>query len=71
MNMVAGTRLKNGAVVIAYKEAGDKRVVVADFGANHLSVTPYVTWRVDEGGNTFSGHYHATQAEAFRDFVDR
>ncbi len=65
-----GTKLKNGATVLAYRETVVKRVVAADFGADHGSSTPFATWRLDEGGNAFWGHYFETAAEAVAD-LDR
>jgi hypothetical protein len=61
--------LRNGAQVIAvYKsEMNDRRTVLAQWEGPH----PYVTWRLDDEGNTFLGHYFATLDEAVTDFKKR
>jgi hypothetical protein len=69
-----GDTLANGATVIDYTEREHEyqpgftethRVVLAHNG--HM----YVTWRCDEKGNTFWGHYHHKLDEARKDFHER
>jgi hypothetical protein len=67
--MKPGSKLKNGATVLAFKGAGDKRVVLAHW--EHNSYTPYVTWRLDPCDHTFLGHYFAEIGEATADFAGR
>lgn len=35
------------------------------------SVTPYATWRVDDNGSCYWGHYFTTRAKAMHDLKER
>lgn len=63
-----GDKLPNGAVVLASTFSFHKHVVLAQWGTGHH---PYVTWRVDEGGHTFLGHYFSNINEAMTDLGSR
>lgn len=32
---------------------------------------PFVTWRINDDGDRFHGHYHQTMQEGLADFVER
>lgn len=61
--------LKNGAFVIEYhySRLNDRRTVVAEWWGS----CPFVTWRVDEEGNAWLGHYFQSLDEAMQDFQKR
>lgn len=61
-------KLKNGATEIARIEIDGKRVVMAKREAGYQ---PYVTWQMDDEGNTFWGHYFETHNEAVADMLAR
>lgn len=68
--ITVGSKLRNGAIVHAAKlyPAGGF-VVMADFGSEH--VAKWVTWRSDDQGNCYWGHYFRSQQEAMADFLKR
>ena len=55
-----GSKLKNGAKIRAVRNEPDKVIVCADWGDQH------VTWRVDDQGGTFLGHYFANTDDGLR-----
>jgi hypothetical protein len=57
--------LKNGARVI--HQMND--VVLAEWDKG--TRVEYVTWRIDNSGNAYCGHYKQTLAEALADFRKR
>lgn len=54
-------KLNNGATVIG--QLGD--VVIAQWGKE------FVTWRIDNEGNAYCGHYFRNEDEAKQDFLRR
>jgi len=62
--------LPNGAEVIDFKIkcGGEITALCKRPGAEYH---PYVTWRLDEVGNAFWGHYFKTLEEARDDFKER
>jgi hypothetical protein len=61
--------LPNGAKVLDYKiYANGNIVALCEFGVGYH---PFVTWRLDEEGNAFWGHYFDNAEEAYRDFEER
>ena len=58
------TKLKNGAIQIERKG----NTVLALWEGHHH---PYVTWRINEQGDTYLGHYFEDVVEAVRDFDQR
>ena len=56
--------LKNGATIIAM---GDGVVLAKNEG----TVQEFVTWRIDQDGNTHSGHYFTFIGDAVRDYAAR
>lgn len=71
-NYEPGKKLRNGAKIVGYLAHADtnKRVVFCEWPEND-SVLKYVTWRVDEEGNAFWGHYFSDRELAKTDFVER
>lgn len=67
---VKGKRLRNGAIVIDYKQVHTRRYVLAmwEKGAGHWE---YVTWEIDADRNAFHGHYFPDLIDAVKDFADR
>ena len=64
------TRLRNGAEVIRQIMTDtDGGVVLAN--TNGLSAHTYVTWRTNDRGDTFWGHYFMSLDEAHEDFEER
>lgn len=61
--------LKNGATEIARIEINGKIVVMAK--RDDSSYEPFATWRMDEEGNTYWGHYFKTHNEAVTDMLAR
>lgn len=60
--------LRNGARELARVTGkGGRQWVLAESGG----YLPWVTWEVDDAGNCYSGHYHATRDEACIEFLDR
>lgn len=58
------SKLKNGATIIDT----NGQVVLANWQGHGR---PFVTWRLDQQGNTFLGHYYASLIEAVVDFQER
>jgi len=65
------SRLKNGAFVLEafYSSLTERRTVLAEWKQN--THHPYVTWRLDENGNAYLGHYFSTLDAATEDFNQR
>ena len=61
-------KLKNGATEIARIEINGDIAVMAK---RDDSYQPYVTWRMDNDGNCYWGHYFATHNEAAADLLER
>lgn len=62
-------QLKNGATEIARIEIDGKIVVMAK--RDDSSYEPFATWRMDEEGNTYWGHYFKTHNEAVASMLSR
>ncbi len=65
--MKAGSKLKNGATVVAFEDDGHHGVVLAvkDDGE-------YVTWEYGVAEeDTYWGHYFWSSEEAFADYAER
>jgi hypothetical protein len=68
--VLVGTKLPNGAVILAAKTTPDAEVYLAWTGPG--SPTPYVTWAAYNGpASTVSGHYFDSIVEAAKDYVAR
>jgi hypothetical protein len=60
--------LKNGAKVLkSFWDRPNGSIVLCSWKDD----AEFVTWRIDDEGNAFLGHYFETYGEAFRDFMDR
>ena len=59
--------LKNGATEIARISINGMTAVMAKTD----SVQPFVTWRVDDDGDCYWGHYFDTHDEAAADMINR
>lgn len=66
--MNPGCTLKNGSVLLAIKKILGGIIVLAKWEGHYH---PYVTWRMDDEGNTYWGHYFAEYREAKNDFDKR
>ena len=66
--MKPGSKLKNGAVVLLMYANPEETIVLAYWVGNNM---PYVTWRVDEDGYSFWGHYYKEYDEAKAGFDKR
>jgi hypothetical protein len=64
--MRVGDKLANGATVIAFFAIDDRMIVAAKWHGDQ-----YVTWRVDEKGNAFLGHYFTNRDDAINDLKER
>lgn len=62
--MTPGSKLKNGATLL--ERRGD--CVLAMYTGHHH---PFVTWRIDQDGNTFLGHYFQSLEQAAANFAVR
>jgi hypothetical protein len=69
-NYAVGAKLRNGAVILAYRAVDNKRVVAARWN-DERTQCPFITWRVDDDGNAFWGHYFDTKNQAMVDFNER
>lgn len=69
MREINSKTMKNGAIEVARIQIDDKIAVLAD--TNGVSGHPWATWRMDEDGNTFWGHYFDTRDEAVKDMLAR
>ena len=63
----AGDKLKNGAVILEHDPATGSVLASWDKGNR----TEYVTWRVDDDGNAYWGHYFDSVTDAADDFKKR
>jgi len=63
--LVVGSRLSNGAILLAWKEERDSFVVLA------LINNEYATWLLDESGGPYSGHYHNDLLSAVDEYKKR
>jgi hypothetical protein len=64
--------LRNGATEIARIQIDDRIVVLGDRGEDdHECFHRFATWRVDQNGDTYWGHYFGTRDEAVKDMLDR
>lgn len=50
---LVGSTLKNGALVLQHTVRDDKEIVLCSWKDGH----EFVTWRLDNEGNAFWGHY--------------
>lgn len=66
--MQIGSKLKNSAIVLAFKCEDNKYIVLAKWENRPLE---YVTWRFDEQENTYLGHYFHDKEDAVADFHAR
>lgn len=64
-----GSRLANGARVVATHDKGNGVVVI--FAAMPGAPQPYVTWEATSGGGTYWGHYFSDFGEAIVDYSER
>ena len=69
MREIMSKKLKNGAIEVARIQIDDKIAVLAD--TSNVAGQPWATWRMDEEGNTFWGHYFDTRDEAVKDMLSR
>ena len=69
LNPSVGSTLGNGATVIAWG-THNKDLYVLTFWCKEY-VTEYVTWLLDEQGNTILGHYFKDIFSAVKDFKER
>ncbi len=61
-----------GAIVVDFrKSAGASGGNVVLCRLPHNTQTPYVTWRIDEEGNCYWGHYAVDLTEAHKDYNER
>jgi hypothetical protein len=66
-----GTRLPNGARVIAARKVNDEEAVVLAL-TEGMAGHPYATWRMDlETGHTYWGEYLMTLNEAVASLLER
>ena len=63
--LVVGSRLSNGATLLAWKEERDSFVVLA------LINNEYATWLLDESGGPYSGHYFPDLLSAVDEYKTR
>jgi len=59
--------LKNGATEIARISINDRLTVMAKTDG----YLPFVTWRMDDNGDCYWGHYFMTHDEAAADMIAR
>lgn len=59
--------LPNGADILDRRTVGEGQVVLA----RYYGAQPFVTWRVDQDGNAYWGHYHRELVDAAQDFRTR
>lgn len=66
-----GSKLPNGATVIAIKLTGTNRAIV--LAARPGTYEPWVTWALDprHAESTESGHYHQSIAAAAAEYEER
>jgi len=65
-----GKQVVNGATIIAIKSSNtESRKIVLCLQPEHLY--QYVTWLMDEDGNTYLGHYFLNIKDAAQDFHGR
>lgn len=64
-------KLKNGASIIQSNKIrdGNGSVVLAQWHRGEYK--EYITWKTDDNGNAFYGHYFSNIIEATEDFKDR
>jgi len=60
--------LPNGARVIDYHISYSYDVTVL---CEHTGIQPFVTWKLDESGNAFWGHYFSNASDARTDYFKR
>lgn len=63
-----GTELENGAVIVATQPAGTDWVVLA---VRNAPYEPWITWRANEAGHTYWGHYFDDFGQALEDWRTR
>jgi hypothetical protein len=51
-------------------ERDGKRLVLADWWNSDRSQPQYATWRTEDEGNAFFGHYFSDLAEAAKDLIE-
>jgi hypothetical protein len=69
-DMSTAERVANGAQIITRKSIQDDRWIVLCLRGTGVNVE-FVTWRTDQDGNAFSGHYYHDILDAAKDFVNR
>ena len=67
--MKVGTILKNGTKVLKFTTTEYGGYVLCD--TLNMSGHRYATWAMNDGGETFWGHYSQTLTEANEDFHNR
>ena len=67
--MKRGLLTENGATILDFKHSWDDYIVIC-FRPNH-PFDNFVTWKSDEEGNCWSGHYYSDLQIAVGDFVER
>lgn len=68
-NFKAALNLLNGAEILNRFQVNEYFVVLCKWSSS--SAAPYVTWRLDEKGNAYWGHYHQELTAAEQDFTNR
>lgn len=72
MEVENGSLLRNGCTVLRIKRINpDFRIILAMKPNPEGQYHPYVTWAMDEDGNTFLGNYFKTHTDALLDFEQR
>jgi hypothetical protein len=62
-----GSKLSNGATILAVYARGDRRFVLAD----NVGAQPFVTWAIDDEGDAFRGRFFTSLDEAAADLTER
>jgi hypothetical protein len=65
-DLATATQLPNDAIILA-RHIPTKTVLCQ----REHSYQPFVTWKVDDEGNAYWGHYFERQETALRAFADR
>lgn len=68
--MQPGDKLQNGAHVVEIYMSTNKNVVLADWTSTG-DRAKFVTWELDNAGNSYRGHYFDTVELARKDFFSR